>query len=176
MQSAQFQLHAQIEDQSVRRPHGHGDARTALRAAPESAVRHSRRSRHGAAAVALVDERILVPPVAAGWYHHLEAVLLARREVLADVVDDEPRRVAVGAEDADVERVPVEGHAHIGPLGRGFSFARLGLHEAVGDRCLAPDALVQPPVERDGRVDRHGREVAPAVRRGQVARLGDGRS
>ena len=141
-------------DADLRRPpgriplRGHGPHRVPARVDVPPFVRDLR-VRFGARRIHDEDE-----PVAAIGERvedHLEAVLLAGREVLADVVDDERGRRRVVADDADVERVVVVGDAHVGQLGRRLPFMRLGLHEVAGRLRRAPHLFVERAVERDWR-------------------------
>ena len=62
-----------------------------------------------------------------------------------------PAGVGVVADDADVERVAIEGEAHLGQLGRRLPFVRLGLQEIRGRLRRPPDLFVERAVERDRR-------------------------
>ena len=83
---------------------------------------------------------------------------------LPDVVDDQPRRRRVAADDPDVEGVAIEGDAHLGLLGCGFAFARLRLDEAVSRCRRAPHLFVERAVERDRRARFLDADAASAVR------------
>ena len=103
-----------------------------------------------------------VAAIGEGVEDHLEGVLLAGDEILADVVDDHAGGIGVVADDADVERVAIEGEAHLGQLGGGLPFVRLGLDESGRAAAVAPDLFVEGAVEHDRR---QRTATAPTVRR-----------
>ena len=72
-------------------------------------------------------------------------------KILADVVDDDAGGIGVVADDADVERVAIEGEADFGQLGRRLSFVRLGLEESAAGRRGRHTVFVERAVERDWR-------------------------
>ncbi len=120
-------------------------------------------------------------PVAAvgeGVENELERVLFARDEVLADVVDDQARRIAAVTDDADVERVAIEGQAHFGALRRRLPFMRFCLEELRRRHGNPPHLFVERSIQCDGRpcldgidgpatVGRLEREIRGGDRRGQ---------
>ena len=79
-------------------------------------------------------------------------VLLAGREVLADVVDDQRRRRrVVAADDADVERVAIEGEAHRRcARSRAAPSCGSAWTKSVAGVARRHDLLVERAVERDG--------------------------
>ena len=113
-------------------------------------------------------EHEAVAAIGEGVEDHLEAVLLAGREVLADVVDDQHRRRRVVADDADVERVAIVGDAHLGELGRRLPFVRLGLDEVVCRLRGAPRLFVERAVDRHRRARLDRADLPAAIGRLQL--------
>ena len=113
-------------------------------------------------------EDVAIAPIGEGVEDHLEAVLLAGREILSNVVDDDAARRGIAAEHADVERVAVEGDAHFGRFGGRLALMRLGLHEVGGRHADPPNLLVERAVERHGGPRFDGRHHAAAIGRSQL--------
>ena len=93
---------------------------------------------------------------------HLERVLIAAGEVLADLVDDDAGGIGVAAERADVEIVGVVGDAHFGDLGGRLAFVRIGLDEVRGRHRARPDLFVERAVDHDWRRCWHGLQLSCA--------------
>jgi hypothetical protein len=60
---------------------------------------------------------------------------------------DDPVRVTVTGEHADIQRGAVEHHPHLGGFGRGGADLRLVLPESGNDPGALPGGLVEAPVE-----------------------------
>ena len=79
---------------------------------------------------------------------------------LQDPADD-PIRLGIAGEDADVEVLAVEQQAHLGVVGGGRALLGLALLEAVGGRGLGPGRLVEAAVQHDrGAARQAGRDRA----------------
>ena len=113
-------------------------------------------------AVAAIGERV---------EQHLEGVLLAPGEVLADLVDDDARWIGVAAARADVEIVVVEEHADLGGFGGRLAFERIGLDEVDGGWGAGPRLVPQIAIELDAAREAHRRHLLAAARRGDRHRL-----
>ena len=99
--------------------------------------------RIGLCARGVDDEYETIPAIRKGVEDHLEAVLIAGGEVLADVVNDQARRVGVVADDADIECVIVVHNAHFRRLACGGPLMRLRL-DKIGRRLGdAPDFFLE---------------------------------
>ena len=132
---------------------------------------------HAAAARPLVDELPVVLlagragaedkavlPVEKGIQNELEAVAVGERRVAAAVGDDDRCRIAVVADDTEVDGVRGVDDPHLGPFGSRPALFRLRLHEPGGRRGVGPGGIVEHgPIEDrgHGRLDRgYGTETA----------------
>jgi hypothetical protein len=78
-------------------------------------------------------------------------------------VDDDPGGVGVVADDADVQRVAIEGEAHLGELRRRLPLVRLRLHKLPRRHGALPHFFVERAVERDRRARFHGADRTARV-------------
>jgi len=71
-------------------------------------------------------------------------------EVLLQIADDDPAGRGIVGVDADVEILVVIQDAHLGPLAGRLPLLRLVLEKARRHWCVAPNGLIERPVEGDG--------------------------
>ena len=168
MTVAGFEAQGLERDAELRRPTALGGVRgdpphgIPVRVDVAAFVRHLRVGL-GARGVSGEDETVAM--IAERVEQHVEGVLAAGGEVLADVVDDNAGGRRVFAEDGDVEVVAVVGQAHFGLFTRGLTFERVGLDEAGGRRCQLPHGVVERAVDDHGRRRLHRRYLLAPIRR-----------
>ncbi len=92
-------------------------------------------------------EEVGVAPVVEAVDHDLEPVVVVEHGVAGHLGGDDPRRIAVEAAHADVERVLVEEDADLGAFAGRRALVRLDLGQRADLRRLAPALLVQPAVD-----------------------------
>ncbi|MDF1501647.1 hypothetical protein, partial [Roseisolibacter sp. H3M3-2] len=114
------------------------------------AARVEREAPRGAAVVVAVDRD--VRPVG------VDAAGVAARELRGDRVG-----AAVVQAEADVQRLPVEQHAHLGALGGRGARGRDGLDEVDGRRGVVPRALVEAAVDAALGARGGARDDAPPI-------------
>ena len=96
------------------------------------------------------DESVL--PVAERIEDHHEAVAVGERRVAPAVVDDDRRRVAVVADDTDIDGVAGVDDADLGLLGRRLALVGRGLAKAGCRSRCAPRGVAQHVAVEDGGV------------------------
>ena len=149
----------------------------------EAASRARRRDRLGhAGALALVDELpvVLLPggcgsedesvlPVGERVEDHPETVSILQRGIAAAVGDDESGRIAVVADDAEVDGVCGEDRPHMGTLGRPGAVVREGLLEPADRRSGVPGRITEDTaVENGSGIDVNGVQDLDGRRQSEV--------
>ena len=115
--------------------------------------------------------------VVVGVEDDLDVVVLLEVGVPPHLVGHEAAGFAVEAAHGEVQVAVVEEDPDLGPLGGRGSFDRLALEEAVRDRGLAPDRIVEAAVDARGArpCGRPGRPGVPRPGKGRRAAREGGR-
>ena len=115
-------------------------------------------------AVRVQAEKVAAPPVVERVEGHIEAIVLADRVVLPQVLRSDARRIGVVEPRADVQRVVVVEEQYFRALLGLRIFDRRGLMQIVDECSRRPDRVVEPAVD-------HGRSRGANHPHGLVSRI-----